>query len=323
MVSPNYSLSLGTIVSFNSPKQVSFEALKTGLDYADLDENLAREILPHNAFRRACRSLSKNRVIDVVKDEPDKMTFQFTKKEHQDNRVDFNHERDVVVDKKTGVVSTSSFEFEQQAQDLLNKELRTRHGADVTRLVHKVFDSKGGDLIKIRPQGGAYFVPQSHAHLVDKIRRFMEYIGGVLVSYEIGGESETTRESIAQNMYDHFQSLLKEFHESCEELSEDASDAVKQRRQQTVEALKTKLQAYQGLMGDFSKDIKEGITKAEAEMNAKLFAAFMEDDDNDEDEPEPQAETGGADDGEPVEVTVEANAVHEEIDVDSLFNSIL
>lgn len=312
MVSQN--LSLGTIVSFNSPKQVSYEALKNGLTSAGLNEDLAKEILPHNAFRRACRSLTKNRVIDVVKDEPDEMTFQFTKKEYKHDHVDFDHERDVVVNKKTGVVSTSNYEFERQAQDLLNKELRTRHGSDITRLVHKIFDNHGGDLIKIRPQGGAYFVPQSHAYLVDQIRRFMEYIGGVLVNYEIGGASETTRESVAQNMYDHFQSLLKEFHDSCEDLTEDASDAVKTRRQQTVEALKTKLQAYRDLMGDFANEIKEGINHAEAEMNSKLFAGF--------DTEEPTEGVGGHDD-QSVPVETEVNAAHADLDLDSLFESFI
>lgn len=145
------SLSLGTVVSFNSPKQVTFTALQNGLAAAGLDKELARCLLPQHAFKRACRQLSKNRVIDVVKEDEHHIIFQFTKKEFKGHTVDFDFECEVGVDKKTGVVTTMNNELEQKAQDLLNHELAIRHGSDITRLVHKIFDAHGGDLIKIRP----------------------------------------------------------------------------------------------------------------------------------------------------------------------------
>lgn len=322
-------LSLGTVVSFNSPKIVPFATLKAGLSQAGLDPEMARVLLPHNAFRRACKSLSKNRVIDVIKDDENEMTFQFTKKEFQADRVDFDYERDVVVNKKTGQVTTSSYEFERQAQDLLDKELSIRHGGDITRLVHKIFDASGGDLIKIRPQGGAYFVPASHSPLVDSIRVLLEWIGGTLVDYEIGGTSETTKASIAQNMKDHFEGLLKEFYESCQTVTEDASDAVKERRQATLVGLRTKLEAYKSLMQDFSKDIKEGIDNAEAELNRKLFGSIFDEADADGADGEHDehldeqgdSPSAGADESD-VHTPVEAHAVHDDINIDNLFAGI-
>jgi hypothetical protein len=272
----NLNLSLGTIVSFNSPKVVSFYDLKRGLAYAGLSEDLAREILPQHAFKRACKSLSKNRVIDVVEENKDEIKFQFTTKEVSAGYAAFHYEQVVTVNKSSGCVYAGTTEFQNKAQQLLDHEMAIRHGGDVTRLVHKIFDSHGGDLIKIRPQGGAYFVPQTHAHLVNNLAVLMSHIGGVLVSYEIGGDSPTTRESVAQNMYDHFKTLLRDFGASCEALTTESSDEAKLRREQDLLLIRTKLEAYKDLMSQYSKEISESIAHAETEMHQRLFEGVFD-----------------------------------------------
>lgn len=323
-----HTLSLGTIVSFQSPKIVSYADLKKGLAYAGLSEDLARELLPQNAFKRACRDMAKNRVIDVVQEDKDSIHFQFTKKEIKTGYAEFSYEQIVTVNKKTGRISASDYSFQSKAQSLLDNELSIRRSDDINRLVHKVFDENGGDLIKIRPQGGAYFVPQSHAHLIQNLTWLMNVIGGVLVSYEIGGESETTKASIAQNMYDHFQNLIRDFKLSCEALTVESADEAKERRQQDILVLRTKLEAYKDLMQDMSKEIRDGIDHAETEMHQRIFEGIIP-----ESEGVTEATTGGAEHvefhmesgglGRGGTLNMEAHSAHvESLDLSGIFSGL-
>src|SRR5262249_31217664 len=64
--------------------EIRYADLLAALRDADLDEKVARELLPRHAFARACRKLAHERVIDQIDDAPSTITFQFTARTWED-----------------------------------------------------------------------------------------------------------------------------------------------------------------------------------------------------------------------------------------------
>ena len=73
---------LGEIITFGSKSGSTHKHADVvqALKDAGLDEKAAKEFLPGQAFARAAKKLSDERVIDVVNEWGDDVVFQFTKK---------------------------------------------------------------------------------------------------------------------------------------------------------------------------------------------------------------------------------------------------
>src|SRR5207245_1104891 len=57
--------------------EVSYQAVLDALDAAGLPKSVARERLPRNAFARAARTLSENRIIRKLDEDETDLMFQF------------------------------------------------------------------------------------------------------------------------------------------------------------------------------------------------------------------------------------------------------
>lgn len=264
-------LTLGEIVTWKPPKKVSFEDLKAALVAAGLDVKMARDMLPRNAFSRAARQLEKNRVIDRVKEDDEYLWFQFTKVEIDESvgNAAYNYETTLKLKKATGEVECYEYELQQQAQKLLDAELSQRNSADITRMVQRIFDDNKGDLVPIREQGGAYFVPDTHRGIADGVNTFLTEIGGSMRRYAVGDHPDS-RESVAEDMFGHFDRLIVEFTGTCEDLDTDTKSDVQIRRYEKIAELRTKLECYGDLMTHYRDQIKHSIDEAEKNLTAKL-----------------------------------------------------
>src|SRR5205814_9730450 len=70
---------LGEILSWScAGLTVKYADLVTALRDSDLDEGVARELLPRHAFARACRKLARQRIIRPVTEDNTHITFQLT-----------------------------------------------------------------------------------------------------------------------------------------------------------------------------------------------------------------------------------------------------
>jgi hypothetical protein len=135
---------------------VTHPALLAALRGAGLDEGVARELAPKHAFTRACRKLSDRRIIRQVAEDEAAVRFQFTSESRGSDRIEYALETMLTLDKRSGTATCDLPGLATLAQEELDRCLDARSGADVTRVIQKLFD-RHADLFPVRPQGGCYF----------------------------------------------------------------------------------------------------------------------------------------------------------------------
>ena len=148
---------LGEVISWTcSGVTVTHPALVESLTAAGLDPAVARELAPRHAFTRACRKLSDARIIRRVAEDDATLTFQFTQETRSTDRLEYVLETMLTLDKQTGRVSCDLPGLATLAQEELDRAVTARTGADVTRVIQKLFE-RHADLFPVRPAGGVYF----------------------------------------------------------------------------------------------------------------------------------------------------------------------
>lgn len=257
---------LGWIVSWSVPKQIALDDLRNALATAGLDPSLAADMRNEHALRRGLREMQDDRVIRKLRREEGKVFFQFTREFLDAREITYQREAELCLDTATAVVTADDAAIAQQARDLLSQHLSKRLTSDLTRLVQRVYESAKADLIPIREQGFAYFVPSHHDDLVEKSRNLLTAIGGKLRSFAVRLGSDETSASVAESMADYFGDLLKEFRETCVGLSEDTRVDVRARRMESIGELRAKLECYRGLLSGMAEQIDGEITEAEAAL---------------------------------------------------------
>lgn len=273
---------LGWIVSWSVPKSITLADLRTALVGAGFSEELAADMRNEHALRRAMKEMSDNRVIRKLRREEGKVFFQFTREWIEDQGATYAREAELCLNTETGVVTDDgSGEIARLAQTLLGEHLAKRLTSDLTRLVQRVYEAHKADLIPIRDQGFAYFVPSTHDDLVNKSRLLLNAIGGKLRSFAVRLGSAETSASVAESMADYFADLVKEFRGKVEKLNEDTRIDVRARRIESVSELRSKLECYRGLLGGLADQINLEISDAETAMLEALMRPATADSETD------------------------------------------
>ena len=259
----------GAIITwFPGKNRIGFAELRNALSTAGLDPNLAKDMAPRNAFSRAAREMQENRVIDRIDDDAadaaGEIRFQFTGKQLSDG-IQYYKECDLYLNKETGYVRCDIEELRSEATRLIAEHMVQRTPADVTRLVQRVFESQGGDLIPIRQQGGCYFVPVTHLALVNSVNIMLNEIGGNLNQWKIAPSVETDA-SISQNLCDYMGGLIEEFNESLKTIGESSTPAVVELRIERMGELYLKLNSYGNLLGSFSSEITKALSDSQQQL---------------------------------------------------------
>src|SRR5262245_55459912 len=97
---------LGEFITWNAGGvKVKHGALVEALREAGLDEKVARELAPRHAFTRACRKLGERRIIRLVSETPNELSFQFTQESRAGDRFEYTLETMLTLDKASGTVS--------------------------------------------------------------------------------------------------------------------------------------------------------------------------------------------------------------------------
>ena len=103
---------------------------------------------------------------------------------HRRDRFTYDLETMLELEKATGRVSCDRPGLAALAQGELDRCLEARTGADVTRIIQKLFERRA-DLFPIREQGGAYFCPQEHTPFLDKVERFVTHLNGKMNRFPV------------------------------------------------------------------------------------------------------------------------------------------
>lgn len=252
---------LGEIVTWVSPKSVQLSFLRQSLTDADIDPELARDMYPGNAFRRALHKLEEHRVIRQTKNADGELHFQFTSEYMMGGEFHYRKECDIILDKRTGNVSCDEAEIERHAQQLVDDQLSHRNGSDVTTIIKRLFD-RNGDLFPLREHGGVYFVPQCHSELSDKVEKFLSQIGGELNRWEMESSPRNTANA-ACAVRDELQRMIEDYKKYSLALKSDDPN-VMAKGMGKINEIRLKMGAYSGLLTGYTSQLGQaldGITR--------------------------------------------------------------
>jgi hypothetical protein len=261
---------LGEVISWTcSGVAVTHPALVEALTAAALDPAVARELAPRHAFTRACKKLSDARIIRRVAEDDVTLTFQFTQETRSSDRIEYTLETMLALDKQTGKVSCPLPGLATIAQEELDRAVTARTGADVTRVVQKLFE-RHADLFPVRPAGGVYFVPERHVGFVGKVQALLGRLGGQVLRFPVpAGTSEGDR-SVKDAVAAGLAALVAEHRQAIAAFGTDTRDGTLDRAADRIRATQFKVQAYAEYLLDEKAKLDRELAVARAELRAKV-----------------------------------------------------
>jgi hypothetical protein len=276
---------MGNVVSFSPPDEVAYSTLRQALADASWDADIAREMIPRDAFSRAAKALKKDRVIDAVEETDSTIAFQLTRREISNGQADYTRETSLTLDKNTGKVTGENADLASTAEKLVAQHIGKRSRSDVMRILKKVYDSKKAELVVVSDAGGVYFVPDEHGNLLDETDKVLKGIGGKFRSrFRVFFGDPEAENSAAENLFSHLTGLITEWREKSAAIDSDSRPFMVERRKAAMEEIRAKLESYRGLLSTYAETIETDIGTAESELLARIAGAVT-DDDPDADEP--------------------------------------
>jgi len=261
---------LGEIITWScSGSVVRHYDLVEALRTAELDESVARELAPRHAFTRACRKLSDARIIRQVGEDEASVYFQFTAEQREGDRFAYELEAILTLDKSTGRVHCDQAALARLAQDELDRCIAARTGADITRVVQKLCEQHA-DLFPIRPQGGAYFVPQEHSRFVDRLQTLLGQLNGRMLRYPVPAGTPQGDRSVQEAVRTGIATLIAEHRAAIAEFDAETRDGTLERAAERIRKVRHKLSAYSAYLADERERLERDLLDAARELRAKV-----------------------------------------------------
>lgn len=264
---------VGFIVSWKVPATVQLKLLRDCLTAAGLDAlDMAPDLKPPQLVARTAGFIAK------LTSQPDARRLarpvnhtsrQITREEVVADDLTYTREASIKLDEHTHQVVCDEPTIAAMLPSTTSEVHDTRTASDVTRIIQAIVSACGSDLIPVREQGGAYFIPQGQG-IITQLNTLLEGIGGELTTFActLGHGSD---ESIANTITDYLLKQVGELQESIDELNEKGirSD-VKSRRLSRVADLRERVGAYATLIQAGSSKLNEALNKAEVTLLAKI-----------------------------------------------------
>ncbi|MCE9567316.1 MAG: hypothetical protein K8U57_35390 [Planctomycetes bacterium] len=261
---------LGEVITWTcSGASVRYPDLIAALRDAGLDESVARELAPKHAFTRACKRLSDRRIIRQVAEDARFVRFQFTAESRDGDHYAYELETMLVLDKETGEVSCELPGLATLAQEELDRATEARSGADVTRVIQKLFE-KNADLFPIRPQGGAYFCPAAHTVYVEKVQTMLGRLNGQLLRFPVPAGLPEADRSVKEAVAAGLTQLIEEHRKAVAQFGEDTREDTLKRAAEKIRVTRLKVEGYAELLAEEKAKLDRAVADAQDELRAKV-----------------------------------------------------
>lgn len=261
---------LGEVISWTcSGVAVTHPALVEALTAAGLDPAVARELAPRHAFTRACKKLSDARIIRRVAEDETTLTFQFTQETRSTDRLEYVLETMLTLDKQTGKVTCGLPGLATLAQEELDRAVTARTGADVTRVIQKLFE-RHADLFPVRPQGGVYFVPERHVGFVEKVQSLLGRLGGQVLRFPVPAGTAEGDRSVKDAVAAGLAALIDEHRQAIAAFGSDTRDGTLDRAADRIRSTQFKVAAYAEYLLDEKGKLDRELAAARDELRAKV-----------------------------------------------------
>ncbi len=264
------------VVTFGSKSGVKhkFTDIQQALVDAELDVTVAKAFLPQHAFSRACKDMEHHRLIEVLRNEKDKITFQFTKRDiRQDElgeeELKYYKETKVTLDKITGDIKCKNDSIREQAQRELDKHMEERNTSDVTKMVQALFN-QNADLMPLPGAIGVYVVLKEHISFLSKIRVFLESLGRKPHCLPIPEGTDIGDKSIQETVEGYLDTLIEDYNDLIEGFSISTRQSTLDEQTKKLRDTKTKIQAYATYLGDRVEKLNSRVESGEVKLINKV-----------------------------------------------------
>ena len=236
---------------------------------AGLDESVARELAPRHAFTRACKRLQQARIIRQVAEDDTHLQFQFTAEHKDGDRYSYDFETLLTLEKARGLVTCDLPGLATLAQEELDRCIASRTGADVTRVVQKLFERRA-DLFPIRPAGGAYFVPREHAAFVEKVQGFLGAINGQLLRFPVPAGTREGDRSVREAVASGLATLIEEHRQAVEGFGTDTRADTLERAAEKIRRTRFKVEGYAAYLAEEKDRLERELDAASRRLWQKV-----------------------------------------------------
>jgi len=261
---------LGEVIAWTcSGVTVTHPALLAALRDAGLDEGVARELAPKHAFTRACKKLCDRRIIRQVGEDEAAVRFQFTAESRDGDRFEYTLETLLTLDKRTGAVTCDLPGLAALAQEELDRAIDARSGADVTRVIQKLFD-RHADLFPVRPQGGVYFVPDRHGAFVDRVQAMLGRLNGQILRFPVPRGLPEGDRSVKESVAAGLAALVGEHRKAVAAFGADTREDTLKRAADKIRQTRLKVEAYAELLSEERGRLDRELAAARDELRRKV-----------------------------------------------------
>ena len=261
---------LGEVIAWTcSGVTVTHPALLAALRDAGLDEGVARELAPKHAFTRACKKLCDRRIIRQVGEDEAAVRFQFTAESRDGDRFEYTLETLLTLDKRTGAVTCDLPGLAALAQEELDRAIDARSGADVTRVIQKLFD-RHADLFPVRPQGGVYFVPDRHGAFVDRVQAMLGRLNGQILRFPVPRGLPEGDRSVKESVAAGLAALVGEHRKAVAAFGADTREDTLRRAADKIRQTRLKVEAYAELLSEERGRLDRELAAARDELRRKV-----------------------------------------------------
>lgn len=267
-MSDSMLLPLGEVIAWRCAA-TNQAAMVDALRLAGLDPKMARELAPRNAFSRALKKLSDQRVIRQTAENATEIEFQFTKEAKLDGEFVYSREAMLTLVKRDGSIKCDNAALKAAAESQLDRAFGERTASDVTSIVQRIIEAHG-DLFPIRPQGGCYFVPQRFAGLVDQVQKFLGGIGGAVVRFAVAQGNPETERSVRDSMAEGIAGAIAEHEAAVAAFDTDTRPDTIKRAAERIRTAKFKVEAYAALLGEQREKLEASLKDAGERLKLKV-----------------------------------------------------
>jgi len=234
---------------------------------------LSEKYAPKHNFRsalvRCLNALEEERLIRKIKEDSERVSYQFTREnlvdDPDDTRLEYIPETKVVIDKDAyrieEDIGAAIVECDPKLKEFLVarfwEEKSTYISSDITRYIQRVF-SDYADLVSLRQQGNVYFVPAPYSDLVEKVASIVESIpGGTSTLDRIPIPNvEASRKTVGEAVVGDITGILDRLEQEINS-AENATEKWSQHRIDRLMVIKKRIELYADVLGSSADQLDQ------------------------------------------------------------------
>ena len=234
-----------------------------------------------SAFIRALRDMEEKRIIRLVEESPAHLMYQFTTEARTEAsanltdittpRLQYDPETVVTVDKEAYKASQNIETALHGREDIVKRllglfqqEKSNYQSADVTRMIQRIFEDEA-DLVRMRENGGIYFVPVAYSEIITKVASVVSQIGNSSLEFLPLPDVAACRAALKNAVKDEIDAALTKLSEEIDSMSkgDGLTDKKAEHRLSQVRKLQERIEHYMGVLEGDGTRLKSGLDRLE------------------------------------------------------------